>query len=59
MWFAYRHFDAYFVHLQLRPARDAVLRTWPVSPKVNSPANDEPELLARATEPEQDALPLA
>ena len=43
----------------LRPARDAVLRTWPVSPKVNSPANDEPELLARATEPEQDALPLA
>lgn len=40
----------------LRPANDGVLRLWPVSLKVNSPANNTPELVAPVTAPEQRAL---
>lgn len=40
----------------LRSASDGVLRIWPVSRKVNSPANNTADLLAPVTAPEQRAL---
>jgi putative SOS response-associated peptidase YedK len=43
----------------LHPTNDGVLRIWPVSRKVNSPANNTADLLAPATAPEQRTLILS
>ena len=42
----------------LRPAREGILRMWPVSRKVNKPANNGPNLLESRTQPEQSGLAL-
>lgn len=42
----------------VRPAVEGVVRLWPVSRKVNSPANDGPDLLESVSQPEQSRLVL-
>jgi len=42
----------------LKPAAEGVLRIWPVSRRVNSPANNGPELLDAVSQPEQSGLTL-
>jgi len=42
----------------MRPASEGMLRIWPVSRKVNSPANNGPELLDVVSEPQQSGLAL-
>jgi putative SOS response-associated peptidase YedK len=42
----------------LRPAPDDLLIAYPVSPRVNSPQNDDPSLIASADAPQQGALEL-
>jgi putative SOS response-associated peptidase YedK len=42
----------------LSPAPDDLLVAYPVSPRVNSPTNDDPSLIAPADAPQQGALEL-
>jgi putative SOS response-associated peptidase YedK len=42
----------------LSPAPDDLLVAYPVSPRVNSPTNDDPSLIAPADAPQQSALEL-
>jgi len=40
----------------LRPASDDLLVAYPVSPRVNSPTNDDPSLIAPIDTPQQSVL---
>ena len=40
----------------LRPARDDVLKVWPIGRRVNSVKNDGPELIEPLAEPDVDPL---
>ena len=42
----------------MRPAAGGILHLWPVSRKVNNPANDGPDLLESVSQPEQSSLSL-
>jgi len=42
----------------MRPAARGILHLWPVSRRVNNPANDGPDLLESVSQPEQSSLTL-
>ena len=42
----------------MRAAAPGVIRLWPVSPKVNNPAHNGPDLIEAAVQPEQSSLTL-